>query len=163
MFENAGGAKTCAAAAVAAALLMTEPAEAQTDVTFEGSVTASCTLSVTTPGVLGVSTNSGTEIGTEQPGGTAAVLSVSATAGTPTISFTAPSMSVKPTGYAGTPTVSMKYSSPGGANQPYTSGASQYTSTNELGDTVTLNAKAADAAGFPAGTYRLQTTATCQQ
>lgn len=155
-----------AAAAVASFLAVLAPinaAQAQTAVQFDGAVVASCVLSVGTPGVLGVSASSGTEIGSEQPGGVAAVLSVVATAGAPTIAFSAPTLSVKPGAYSGTPTVSLKYSSPGGANQAYTSSASQYTNTTALGDTVTLNAKATDSAGFPAGNYRIQTTATCQQ
>lgn len=146
-----------------AASVPLQPAQAQTVVPFDGVVVASCVLTVPTPGVLGVSTSSGTEIGSEQTGGQAAVLAVVATAGAPTISFSAPTMSTKPAAYAGTPTVSLKYTSPGGANQAYTSSTSQYTSTNVLGDTITIHAKAADSAGFAAGSYRLQTTATCQQ
>jgi len=138
------------------------PAQAQTVVPFNGTIVASCILTVSTSGVLAMSTT-GTEIGSEQVGGGAAVLGIVATGGAPTILFTAPSMSIKPTAYVGTPVVSLKYSSPGGANQPYTTAASQYTSTNPLGDTVTLNAKAVDSTGFTAGGYRLQTTATCQQ
>jgi hypothetical protein len=72
-------------------------------------------------------------------------------------------LSVKPGDYSGSPTVSLKYTSLGGANQAYTSSASQYTSNNILADTVTLNAKATDSSGFAAGNYRIQTTATCQQ
>ena len=155
--KTAGLGAACLAAAAAT------PAQAQTIVQFEGAVVASCVLAVSTPGVLGVNASSGTELGSEQTGGVAAVMSVVATAGTPTISFTAPTMSLKPGAYSGTPTISLKYSSPGGANQAYTSASSQYTSTNALGDTVTLNAKATDSSGFAAGTYRVQTTATCQQ
>ena len=155
---------TAAAAAAALALAAPlAPAQAQTAVQFDGTVLASCILAISTPGVLGVSASSGTEIGSEQTGGVAAVMTVTATAGAPTISFTAPAMSVAPGGYSGTPTVSLRYTSPGGANQPYTSSASQYTSTNALSDTVTLNAKATDSSGFSAGSYRIQTTATCQQ
>jgi len=106
---------------------------------------------------------SGTELGTEQSGGGAATLGITATGGTPTVKFTAPSMAAKPTAYTRTPPVSLKYTSTGGANQAYTTGASQYTSTNPLGDTVTLHAEAVDATGFAAGSYRLSTTATCQQ
>lgn len=154
-------------AAVAATAIVSvapvTPATAQTAIDFDGAVVASCVLSVTTPGVLGVSASSGTELGSEQPGGVAAVMSVTATAGAPTISFTAPTMSVKPTGYGGTPAVSLKYTSPGGANQAYTNGGSQYTSSNALTDTITLNAKATDSSGFTAGSYQIRTTATCQQ
>jgi hypothetical protein len=154
------------AAMVAAPFVLLAPmqeAQAQTVVQFNGLVIASCVLTVSTPGVLGVSTSSGTQIGSELTGGVSAVLAVVATAGAPTILFTAPTMSVKPAAYGGSPTIGLKYTSPGGANQAYTSSASQYTSTNPLADSVTLNAKADDATGFPAGNYRLQTTATCQQ
>ncbi len=149
-------------AAVALALALPVSAQAQTVVPFNGTVVASCILTVSTSGVLAMSTT-GTELGSEQTGGIAAVLGVVATGGTPTLLFTAPTMSIRPTAYVGTPTVSLKYTSTGGANQAYTTAASQYTSTNPLGDTVTLNAKAVDATGFTAGSYRLQTTATCQQ
>ena len=148
----------------ASAIGLTLPisAQAQTVVPFNGIIIASCILTVTTSGVLAMST-SGTEIGSEQTGGIPAVLGVVATGGAPTLLFTAPIMSIKPVTYVGTPTVSLKYSSTGGANQAYTTAASQYTSTNPLGDVVTLNAKAVDSSGFTAGSYRLQTTATCQQ
>jgi hypothetical protein len=154
--------RTSGIAAVAATFALPVSAQAQTVVPFDGTVVASCILSVSTSGVLAMNT-SGTEIGSEQTGGVAAVLGIVATGGAPTVLFTAPIMSIKPVSYVGTPTVSLKYTSTGGANQPYTTAASQYTSTNPLGDTVTLNAKAVDATGFTAGSYRLQTTATCQQ
>jgi hypothetical protein len=135
---------------------------AQTVVPFNGNVSASCILTVTTSGALGMNTNA-TELGSELTGGSAAVLNVVATGGRPTLLFTAPSMSVKPTAYLGTPTVSLRYVSAGGANQGYTTAASQYQSTTPRGDTVTLNAKAVDSTGFEAGAYRVQATATCQQ
>lgn len=152
------GASVACLAIVAAA----SPAIAQTAVTFDGEVDQSCVLTLSTPGVLTANAN-GTEIGSEQALGTAAVLSVVATAGAPTLSFSAPTMSLKPAAYLGTPTVSVKYTSTGGANQAFTTAASSYTSTNALGDTVTLNTKATDTTGFAAGAYRIQTTATCQQ
>lgn len=149
-------------AAAGTALLAAPGAQAQTVVPFDGVVVAVCILTVVTPGVLAMSTT-GTELGSEQTGGVGAVLTAVATGGTPTMSFTAPSMSIDPVDYAGTPTVSLKYTSPGGANQGYTTEASQYVSTNPLGDTITLNAKAVDATGFVAGSYQLQTVATCEQ
>lgn len=148
--------------ALAMGLALPSVARAQVLVPFDGRVTASCVLTVTTPGVLGMN-SMGTELGSEQTGGIAAVLDVAATGGAPTILFAAPTMSVKPTAYGGSPTVSMRYTSTAGANQPYTTGASQYTSTNPRRDTVTLHAKAVDSGGFNAGDYRVQTTATCQQ
>jgi hypothetical protein len=152
------------AAVTASAVILALPvsAQAQTVVQFNGIVVPVCILTVNTSGVLAMST-AGTELGSEQTGGVAAVLGVVSTGGAPTLLFTAPTMSIKPVTYAGTPALSLKYTSSGGANQAYTSAASQHTSTNPLGDTVTLNAKAIDSTGFTAGSYRLQTTATCQQ
>lgn len=136
-------------------------AQAQTAIVIDAQVVPSCIMTATS----GVATMSagGSELGTEQPMGTAATLSVTASGGTPTLVFTAPTLSAKPANYLRAPTVSLKYSSPGGASQAYTTGSSQYTSTNPLGDTVTLHAKAVDTAGFIAGSYRIQATATCQQ
>lgn len=114
-----------AAIAAGLAAMPMAPTSAQTVVPFNGTVVAACVLTVSTPGVLGVSASSGTEIGSELASGVAGVLSVVATAGAPTISFSAPTMSQRPTAYTGTPTVSLKYSSPGGANQAYTTGSSQ--------------------------------------
>ena len=136
------------------------PAQAQV-VNFEGLVVPLCVL-VPTAGVLAISTG-GTEIGSEETGGVAALMTVTSTGGAATVSFTAPTLAAKPAAYAGTPTVSVKYSSTGGANQAYTSSSSNYTSTNPLSDVITLHAKAADSNGFVAGTYRVATTATCSQ
>ena len=154
--------KTCAPIGAAILAASAAPAGAQTAITFEGDVTQSCVLSLSTPGTLAANAD-GTEIGSEQTLGVAAVLSVVATAGAPTLTFTAPTLSLQPGAYSGTPAVSLKYTSTGGANQDYTSASSSYTSSNALGDVVTLNAKATDAAGFAAGGYRIQTTATCEQ
>ncbi|MBA3525938.1 MAG: hypothetical protein M3438_07020 [Pseudomonadota bacterium] len=95
-------------AAGAAVLLLAGAgtAGAQTVVAFDGAVVQSCVLSITTPGVLGGNTN-GTEIGSEQTGGTAAVLAITATAGAPTIAFAAPTMSLKPVTYTGTAAVTI--------------------------------------------------------
>ena len=148
------------ASAIGAALPAAAPA--QTVVAFDGIVVPLCILTVSTSGVLALSTT-GTELASEQTGGVAGVLEVVATGGAPTILFSAPTMSIKPVTYVGTPIVSLKYTSTGGATQAYTTASSQHSSTNPLGDTITLNAKAVDSTGFSAGNYRLQTTATCQQ
>ena len=151
---------TIAASAIAFSLPAT--LQAQAVVPFDGTVIPLCILTVSSSGILAMN-SSGTELGSEPSGGVSAVLGIVATGGVPTILFTAPTMSIKPVTYVGIPTVSLKYTSTGGANQAYTTVSSQHTSTNPLGDTVTLNAKAVDITGFTAGAYRLQTTATCQQ
>ena len=138
------------------------PGTAQAQViNFPGVVIPVCVL-VPTAGVLAISAN-GTTLGSEETGGAAASLAVTSTGGAATVSFTAPTLAAEPAGYTGTPTVSLKYSSTGGAAQAYTSDASDYTSTNPLSDVVTLHARAVDSGGFVAGTYRVATTATCSQ
>ena len=132
-------------------------------VTFDTNVLASCVLSLGTGGALGTSSDGGTKIGSEETGGAAAGITVISTGGRPTITVGAPTLSQKPGAYAGSPTVSVRYTSTGGANQPYTSGSTSYTSTNLLGDTLTINARAVDSDGFAAGSYRIQTQVTCQQ
>ena len=107
---------TAAGLGALAVVLTPTASQAQTVVQFDGLIIASCVLTVSTPGVLAANASSGTEVGSEQTGGVPAVLAVVATAGRPTISFTAPTMSVKPGGYSGTPTVALKYTSLGGAN-----------------------------------------------
>lgn len=137
-------------------------ATAQTVVPFDGTVLASCILSISSSGALGTNVNA-TELGSEQTGGRAATLAVTATGLTPTIEFSAPTMTAKPAGYTGAPTLSLRYTSTGGANQSYTSAATSYRSNNLLSDAITVHAKAADAAGFAAGNYTVQTVVTCQQ
>jgi hypothetical protein len=114
-------------------------------------------------GTLALNT-AGKELGTEQSGGVAGTLTVVATGGAPTVTFAAPTMPTKPGTYSGTPTVSLKFAATSGASQDYTSAQSGYTASGiTLNDTVTLDAKAVDANGFPFGTYGVTTTATCSQ
>ena len=138
------------------------PADA-VPVTMNGLIVPSCVLTVSTGGLLGVSSDGGRQLSSELTGGSAAVLSIVATGAAPTITVGAPTMSLKPGAYAGSAAISVRYSSPGGANQAYTSAVSSYTSTNVLGDTLTINMKAVDNDGFVAGSYQLQTNVTCQQ
>ena len=131
-------------------------------ISFSGTVLDSCVLAVSTPGVLGTS-STGTRIGSEETGGGAAVMTVVATGATPTIQFAAPSLATSPAGLAGTPTVSLRYTSLRGASQAYTSSASSYTLSGGLLDTVTANARADNSPGFAAGNYSITTVVTCQQ
>ena len=131
-------------------------------VTFPGTVIKTCVLTPAV-GALALST-AGTELGTEQSGGLASTMTVVATGGAATVTFAAPTMPTKPGAYSGTPTVSLKFSAASGASQAYTSAQSSYTGSGiTLTDTVTINAKAVDANGFPSGAYAVTTTATCSQ
>jgi hypothetical protein len=131
-------------------------------VTFPGTVLKTCVLTPAV-GALALST-AGTELGTEQSGGLASSMTVVATGGAATVTFAAPTMPTKPGAYSGTPTVSLKFSAASGATQAYTSAQSSYTGSGiTLTDTVTIDAKAVDANGFPSGVYAVTTTATCSQ
>ena len=149
---------------MAAAMLIGAPAagaEAQL-VTFPGTIVKSCIL---TPSVGALALNAaGTELGSEQSGGLASTMTVVATGGAATVTFAAPTMPTKPGAYTGTPTISLKFSTASGASQAYTSGQSSYTGSGiTLTDTVTIDAKAVDPNGLPAGVYNVTTTATCSQ
>src|SRR5262245_56986827 len=97
---------------------------ADTLVPFNASIASSCVLTLHTQGTMTISSDF-QQMGTEQTGGVAAAMAIIATAPA-TVSFTAPTMDTKPAAYVTTPTVSLKYTSTAGANQSYTTGASQY-------------------------------------
>jgi hypothetical protein len=133
------------------AALAGNPARAQ--------IGSSCTLSLSAPGTLTMA-GTGTVLGSQESGGTAAVMLIVSSLGThPTIVVTAPSV-VGPPGWAGTPITYVSYSTLSGAVQPYTS--AQSTKPVGLIDTVTLNARVLNTSGFRAGSYTVTTTVTCQ-
>lgn len=147
--------------AAAAALATIPPASAQAGtVTFTGIVANTCVLNVTTPGLLGASSD-GTTLSSETTGGVAAVLAVISTGSAPTMVFTAPTLN-GPTGWSGTPVVSIRMNALSGATQAYTSSGFS-AQLSQLLDTLTINAKAVNARGFASGTYTLASTVTCQQ
>lgn len=133
---------------------------AAANVSFTGAVANLCVLTITTPGTLGMAA-SGTGMSSEDTGGLPALLAVAATGSSPSISFSAPDLN-GPSGSTANATKEISYSSPGGANQGYTSQASSY-SMNRLIDTVTIKARATNMSGFGTGTYGITSTATCQQ
>lgn len=141
------------------AVTFASPAAAA-NVGFTGAVVNLCVLTLTTPGVLASSTD-GKRLGSDETGGVAATVNIVATGTNPTINFTAPSLSA-PNGAAGGMTKAIAYTSPGGANQAFTSGASSY-AMNRLLDVITVHGHVDSASGFASGTYSLSSTATCQQ
>lgn len=136
------------------------PAVAQS-VNFFGNVLNSCILTLSLPGALAMSAD-GTTLSSDQAGGNAATLTMVATGSSPTLLFTAPGFTSTPAAYSGAPSVSVRYTSVRGTNQPWTSGASS-ASPGFLLDTFTVHARAIDMTGFRAGAYTLATVATCQQ
>lgn len=131
-------------------------------VTFNGTLSDSCTVTATGAGTMTAAAN-GLSMGTEETGGSAAGLSVSAVGTPPLVSFTAPGVTSAPAGYTGTPTASIKYSSSGASGQStYTTAASSSQLTG-LAATYAVNGKVADSSGLASGNYTMTTVATCSQ
>ncbi|MGB3723040.1 MAG: hypothetical protein WA979_09505 [Pacificimonas sp.] len=150
----------CKTTCLVAALLTSGTANA-VDVDLSGTVIDSCILTLSTEGVL-TSGASGTTLSSSNALGAPAILGVVATGGLPSVDFSAPTLSAQPGGYSGTPTVSMAYTSLGGASQSETTGASSYTSALLL-DAVTVQGTVTDSSGFVAGDYTVTSIATCSQ
>jgi hypothetical protein len=103
----------------------------------------------------------GIVVNTSELTGLPAVLAVISTGTRPTLNFTAPAIT-GPSGWTGTPTVSMAYTSLSGLNQAYTTSATQAQPAALL-DTLTINAKSVNSTGYISGTYTIASTVTCQQ
>jgi hypothetical protein len=136
-------------------------AAAQTNLNFSGTVSTSCSLSVSQPGSLVISNTQPNILGTSVAGGTPGVVGVSFI-GTPTITVTLPnSFSSSPTlsftpnfnGLASTSLLGSLTFSAGAANGTYSTGNS---------DTVTVNLNAdSGGAAFPLGSYSAVVTVSC--
>ena len=100
---------------LAAALGVTSPSYAATDVTFAATLTNSCVLTLSQAGSMTVSSN-GTVLGSEQSGGTAAILGVVAIGSLPTMTFAAPSLTASPSGWVASHTDEIRYTSTRGAS-----------------------------------------------
>lgn len=131
------------------------------NVNLQANLVNSCVLSVSAGGTM-TSNAAGTQIGSENAGGSAAVLGLVAIGALPTITFAVPSLSASPAGWIASHTNSLSYSSIRGANQAYTSSASSVTAGG-LTDTFTVHGKVDSATGFDAGNYMLTTVVTCAQ
>ncbi len=126
----------------------------------------SCTLTLGTPGTLGIST-SGQYLGSTQPGGVAATMTV-ATVGPSTMTVQPPTYTQVPSGYSGAgDTMEIGYTGSGlisGVTQAFTTGVTQFGVPNLLGIgtvIVTFNSRATTATGFRNGTYQMRTIVTC--
>ncbi|UOR14653.1 hypothetical protein [Qipengyuania aquimaris] len=125
-------------------------------ITFDASLVVTCTL-VVTDGTLAPNSDY-TSLSSENLGGAAASVTVTALGGDPTLTFDAPT--ITSTNDVSAATAQIKYSSLDGASQAYTS--TQSTSTaSDLADVYTVHAKADDAGGFDAGDYSVATAVTC--
>ena len=136
------------------------PAQAA-NVNLQANLVNSCVLSINSNGTMTANT-AGTQIGSENPSGSAASLGLVAIGSLPTVTFAAPSLSASPAGWTASHTDSIRYTSNRGANQAYTSSQSSVTSGG-LTETFTVHGKVDSAAGFDAGNYTLTTVVTCSQ
>lgn len=145
---------------VAAFCALAAPAQAA-NVNLTANLTNSCILTLGTTGLMTAAAD-GLSISSDHSGGTAATLTVVSIGALPTINFAAPALTSSPAGWSASPTVQIRYTSTGGANQAYTSSASSAT-LSVLSDAFTIHGKVISATGFAAGSYNLQTVATCSQ
>lgn len=140
-------------------LFLAAPAQA-TEVRLRGNLIGSCVLTLSTEGRLSISGDA-TVFGSEETTGLPAIMTVVAIGGAPTVNFTAPTVDT-PMGMPAGAQVAIRYSSLGGTNQPYTSGASSSSAVRLL-DTFTVHGRVTSPSGFEAGTYVVRSVATCQQ
>jgi len=129
-------------------------------VTFNGTLTDSCTVTATSAGTIAAAAN-GLSMGTEESGGSAAGLSVSAIGTPPQVDFTAPSLVSAPAGYSGTPTSEIKFSATGASGQTSYTSSTSSSLLSGLSATYTVHGRVTDSAGLPGGDYTMTTVATC--
>lgn len=125
-----------------------------------GGVVANACIINTTAGTLG-SEGDGTSLSTEGLAGVPATVGVVATGGTPTLRFTAPTLST-PAGFSGTPDTRMSVANGATLLQPLTGSAST-AALGRLVGTLTVRAKVTSSDGFAAGIYTVRSTVTCEQ
>ncbi len=131
------------------------------NVNLQANLVNSCVLSLGSNGALTASA-AGTQLGSENAGGSAATLTLVGIGTLPTISFAAPSLTTSPSGWSESHTQAIRYTSTRGANQAYTAAQSSVTAGG-LTDTFTIHGKVDSSAGFAAGNYTLTTVVTCSQ
>ena len=144
----------------ASTLLIAPGSSIAADVSLGGIIANTCVLSITSAGTL-APLSDGQTLTSETTGGAAATMAIIAAGLSPTIKFGAPTVQA-PSGWTGSPTTSVRYTSIGGANQAYSSAATQATA-GALLDVFTVNAKVENHTGFAAGQYTVHTIVTCQQ
>lgn len=142
-------------AAVAGTLVCSSGLHAET-IKFDTTLAAVCTL-VVTDGALAPNTDY-TSLSSENLGGSAASITVTALGGNPTLAFAAPTITSSEDVSSVTPQI--KYTSLDGASQDYTS-ASSTSNSSDLADVYVVNAKAESISGFDAGDYSIATVVTC--
>ena len=134
------------------------------DITFSGTVANTCTLAVSTPGILALSSD-GTTLGSNQPGGLAAMVTV-ISIGSNTITVGAPSRTAQPSGYDGSgEQVEVAYSGVSGLSgidQDWGTDSSSFTVGMLVSATaLTVHNRITNTSGFAQGSYQTKTVLTC--
>jgi hypothetical protein len=151
------------AAALAAAAVISAPAKGL-DVTFSGVVANTCSLALSTPGILALSSD-GTKLGSDQIGGLGAIVLV-VSIGSNTITVGTPAWTSQPSGYANSgEQMQVSYSGASGLssiNQGWGTTSTSFTVGMLVSATaLTVHNRITNAAGFAQGTYQTKTVLTC--
>ncbi len=130
------------------------------DVNFSGTLTGVCTLAVSTPGTLGLAADG--SLGSSA--GLPAVLSI-LSVGTNTVTIDPPVWVSTPGTYVASGEIrQVAYFGAGGlsvVNQAYTGAQTTFGISTLPLTLLTINARASNDNGFPAGTYQMKVVVTC--
>lgn len=131
-------------------------------ITFEGTLNSSCALSVSTAGTLALSAD-GTILGSEQTGGTSAVLTIVAV-GSNQITVGTPTLTDSPAGYTSSgQRIEYSYAGLNGlsgvTSGGFTSTSKQFNAT--ILSTLKVDNHIVNTTGFATGHYATTTVVTC--
>ena len=136
---------------------------AAADVNFSGTLLGLCSVALTTPGVLALSTD-GTIFGSEEIGGLSAAVSILAV-GSYTVTVAAPTRTNAPGAYNPTgEAIEVSYNGVAGLgaiNQAYTSSLTTFPIDTLPLSVLVMNNRITNPTGFAAGTYETRTVVTC--
>ncbi len=149
--------------ALAVAGLGITPAYA-VDVLFTGNITGVCSLALSTPGTLAVSTD-GQTLGSQEGLGLFAAVTV-LSIGNATVTVAAPTRTQSPAGYVATgETVEVAYTGLSGlsgiSHPTYTNQQTTFAANSLPLTVLQLNNRIRNVNGFPTGTYQTRTVVTC--
>jgi hypothetical protein len=144
-------------------LALASPAHAAT-VTFEGTVGSGCTITLDTDGALAITADRQALTSELLSGGVPATVTVVATANTQ-LHVSAPVLTASGAGYnVGTQTLQVAYTGLFGLtliDRAFGTAGGDHGILALIPSILTINNRILNTSGFPAGTYRTQTTVTC--
>jgi len=133
------------------------------DVTFSGTLLSLCSVALSTPGVLALSTD-GTIFGSEEVGGVPAAVNILAV-GSYTVTVAAPTRTAQPGAYDPTgESIEVSYSGLAGLgliSQAYTPNLTTFPIDTMPLSVLVMNNRITNPTGFAAGNYATRTVVTC--